>query len=52
MTNTMGLDVQFLQLRGSDVAKRDDFLGWKEIEESVEHRQTGGSLGLVGHPIA
>jgi hypothetical protein len=38
MTNTMGFDVQFFQLRGSDVAKRDDFLAWKEIEESFEHR--------------
>ena len=36
MTNTMGFDVQFFQLRGSDVAKRDDFLAWKEIEESCE----------------
>ena len=38
MTNTMALDVQFLQLGGGDVAKRDDFLAWKEIEESIEHR--------------
>ena len=38
MTNTMGFDVQFLQLRGSDVAKPDDFLAWKEIEASVEDR--------------
>ena len=52
MTNTMGFDVQFFQLRGSDVAKRDDFLAWKEIEERVKYRQTGGLLRLVGHPIA
>ena len=52
MTNSMGFDIQFLQLRSRHVAKRDDFVTRKKIEESFEHRQASRSLGLVRHAIA
>ena len=52
MANLMCVDIQFLELRCCNVAKSDDFVTRKKIEESFEHRQASGSLGLVRHSVA
>ena len=51
MANFVDFEIQFLQLRSRHVAKRDDFVAPKKIEESFEHRQASGSLELLGHAI-
>lgn len=38
MADVVWIDIQILKLRGSDATERDNFVAWKKIEESYEHR--------------